>query len=88
MIGLLRLAVGLFVILTVIYVCLVFYFRAGEKRRLEEEWATEQPPLPEHTYVENGLRDYQGSLKRKLLWGVYIIPVGLICGLVYFINFY
>ncbi len=87
MIGLARLAVILLVVLTVIYFCLVFYFRAGEKDRLRAEWARDQPPLPEHTYVENGLRDYQGSLKRKLLWGVYIIPISAICLLIYLVNY-
>lgn len=87
MIGLLRLVVILLVALTVIYWSLVFWFRAGERARLQEEWAREQPPLPEETFVENGMRDYQGSLRRKLLWGVYIVPVSLICGLIYFVNY-
>ena len=87
MFGLLRLVVILLIALTVIYWCLVFWFRAGEKARLEQEWAREQPPLPEETFVENGLREYRGSLRRKLLWGVYVIPITLICGLVYYVNF-
>ncbi|WP_298429698.1 hypothetical protein [uncultured Jannaschia sp.] len=87
MIGLLRLAVMLLIALTVIYWALVFYFRAGERDRLEEEWQRDQPPLPRDTFVENGLRSYQGSLRRKLLWGVYILPIGAICTLIYVVNY-
>ena len=87
MFGLLRLVVVLLVALTVIYWSLVFYLRAGERDRLEAEWERDRPPLPRHTYVEIGLRDYGGSLRRKLLWGVYIVPIALICGLIYVVNY-
>lgn len=87
MIGLMRLVIGLAVVLTVVYWCLVFYLRAVERDRLEAEWEDERPPLPKHTFVENGIREYQGSLRRKLLWGVYIVPIGAICTLIYLINY-
>ena len=63
------------------------YFRAGERDRLEAEWVAKQPPLPQHTYVENGIRDYRRSLRRKLLWGVYIVPIGAILLLIYLVNY-
>lgn len=88
MIGLARLFIGLMIVLTIIYWCLVFYFRAGERDRLEKEWHETQPPLPMERFVENGIEEYKSSLRRKLLWGVYIVPIGLICGLVYLINFH
>ena len=87
MIGLLRLVIGLLVVLTVIYWCLVFYFRAGERDRLEREWRETRPPLPMERYVENGIADYKGSLRRKLLWGVYVVPITLVVGLVWYINY-
>ncbi|CTQ49722.1 hypothetical protein [Jannaschia donghaensis] len=87
MFGLLRLFVVLMVLLTIVYWALVFYLRAGERDRLEAEWEAEQPPLPRERYVEIGIRDYQGSLRRKLLWGVYIVPIGTICALIYFVNY-
>ncbi|MGB3688571.1 MAG: hypothetical protein WBA02_04635 [Jannaschia helgolandensis] len=87
MFGLLRLAVVLLIVLTIVYWALVFYFRAGERDRLEAEWVAKQPPLPQHTYVENGIRDYRRSLRRKLLWGVYIVPIGAILLLIYLVNY-
>lgn len=87
MFGLLRLFAIFLVLLTIIYWSLVFYLRAGERDRLEAEWEAERPPLPRDRYVENGIRDYQGNLRRKLLWGVYIVPIGAICLLIYFVNY-
>ena len=87
MIGLVRLVAILLVILTVIYWCLVFYFRAGERARLEQEWHDTQPPLPMERFVRNGIDDYKESLRRKLLWGVYVVPLGAMCLLIYLVNY-
>lgn len=87
MFGLLRLFAILIVLLTVVYWALVFYFRASERDRLEAEWEAEKPPLPMHTHVDIGIREYQRSLRRKLLWGVYIVPIGTICLLIYYVNY-
>ncbi|SFI97690.1 hypothetical protein [Jannaschia pohangensis] len=87
MLGLLRLVVVLLVVLTVVYWCMVFWFRAGERDRLEAEWETEKPPLPRHTFVDIGMAEYKRSLRRKLLWGVYVVPITLICLLVYLVNY-
>lgn len=34
-------------------------------------------------YIAQGMNDYEYSLKRKLLWLVYILPVGVILVLVW-----
>ncbi|KIT16473.1 hypothetical protein [Jannaschia aquimarina] len=87
MIGLARLALILLVVLTVIYWSLVFYFRAGERERLEKEWHETQPPLPMERFVEIGITEYRQSLRRKLLWGVYVVPITAICTLIYLVNY-
>ncbi|CUH23067.1 hypothetical protein JSE7799_00615 [Jannaschia seosinensis] len=86
MLGLLRLVVLLLILLTTVYWSLVLWFRAGERARLEAEWREEQPPLPMHTHVEIGLRDYVGDLHRKLIWGVYVVPLTAIGLLIYVLN--
>ena len=40
------------------------------------------------TFVEGGLREYDGSLRRKLILGVYIVPLTVISVIIYFTNFY
>ena len=37
--------------------------------------------------MEQGLEDYDGSLRRKLILGVYIIPVILMITIIYLMNF-
>ncbi len=87
MFGLLRLAVMLLIALTVIYACLWFWIRAGKRDRLEHAWERDRPPLPRHTYVDNGLREYGASLRWRLLFGVYIVPIAAICTLIYVVNY-
>lgn len=87
MFGLLRLVVMMAVVLSVVYVCLLFWSRAGEKARLRKVWDEDQPPMPEDAYVREGLRQYEGSLRRKLLLGVYILPISAVVTLIYVTNF-
>jgi hypothetical protein len=62
--------------LTVVFVSLFFYFRAGRVAEAQATWKAEQPPLPEHTYVQIDLGDYiPGLVKRLALW-VYAVPLG------------
>ncbi len=38
-------------------------------------------------FIETGLADYDGSLRRKLIFGVFIVPYAVIAVLVYVMNF-
>lgn len=87
MIGLLRLGIFLLVGLTVLYVLISIYARSLERERLEKEWDAAQGPGDRATHIEKGMVTYAGSLRRKLLWGVYIVPVAVISVLVYVLNF-
>lgn len=61
--------------LTVVFVSLFFYFRAGRVEAAKATWSAQQPPLPEHTYVQNDLGDYiPGLVKRLAIW-VYCVPL-------------
>ena len=87
MIALARLLVIGFVVLTVIYVCLSFYSRAVRRGKLREKWAAGPRRVDEDTFVRRGLERYDNSIRRKLIWGVYIVPVTLIVLIVYLTNF-
>ena len=86
MLGLVRLLVILLVALSVIYWCVFRWFEAGARDRLEAEWARDRPPLPRHTHVDIGLRDYRRALHRKLIWVIYVVPVVAVCITVYALN--
>ncbi len=88
MFALARLAVVGFVVLTIIYFCLSLYSRARRRDKLEAEWDSSDKTGDRDAFIEQGLADYDGSLRRKLIWGVYIIPVTIVIALIYFMNFH
>lgn len=88
MFALARLIIVGFVVLSVIYVSLSLYSRAVRRRKLNREWEDERPTDDRETFVQQGLEDYDGSLRRKLILGVYVVPVCIIALIVYLTNFY
>ncbi len=88
MIALARLVVFGFIILSVIYIALSFYSRNVRRRKLKEWWEEEGRPGELDAYVEAGLKEYDGSLRRKLILGVYVIPVTVVSAIIYFTNFH
>ncbi|MEL7098137.1 MAG: hypothetical protein AAGM84_04840 [Pseudomonadota bacterium] len=87
MIALARLVVVGFVVLSIVYICLSLYSRAVRRRKLAAEWEEEQPPIPRDTFIRVGLEEYDGSLRRKLILGVYVVPTVLIGVIIYLVNF-
>ena len=87
MIGLARLVVFGFVALTVVFVCLSFYSRAVRREKLRARWEAGPRRLDQETFVKRGLERYDGSIRRKLLLGVYVVPVAVVGLIVYLTNF-
>ncbi len=87
MFALARLLVIGFVALTIIYVSLSFYSRSVRRGKLEKEWADEDRVGDGEAFVQEGLKEYDQSLRRKLILGVYIIPVILVITMIYLTNF-
>ncbi len=84
---LVRLLFIAFVLLSIVYLSLSLYSRARARDRLEAEYDAGQFDLPKESYVRAGLKQYDGSLRRKLILGVYIVPMGLVCLIIYLVNF-
>jgi Ca2+/Na+ antiporter len=92
--GLLRAGLMAFVILTVVYLLVSVYSRSVRREKLEKEFdalAAEPPmegtsPADRDAYIEAGLQAYRGSLRRKLIWLVYIIPMAVVISTVYYVN--
>ncbi len=87
MLALGRLIVVGFVVLTVIYVCLSYYSRAVRKDKLRRKWDEDIRQGDREAYIARGLKLYQKSLRRKLLWGVYVVPIVTIAIVIYLVNF-
>jgi len=86
MIALARLVVIGFVVLTIIYVCLSFYSRSIRKGKLREKWDAGPQKVDRETFVQRGLEKYDGSIRRKLILGVYIVPVVVVSVIIYLTN--
>ena len=57
------------------------------RRKLEEQWAEEGRVGDRDAFVREGLEEYDGSLRRKLIVGVYVVPLALIAVIIYLVNF-
>jgi hypothetical protein len=87
MIGLIRLAVFGFIALTVLYFLVVIYSRSVRREKLENEWAAKGALGDRDDFVNEGLKQYERSARRKLIVAVYIVPIVVVGGLIYILNF-
>lgn len=74
------------IVLTIVYVCLWYYARAVRREKLEAQWDADKGPGRRESFVKAELDVYEGPLKRKLIWGVYVIPSCLLALLIYVTN--
>ena len=87
MFALIRLVFIGFVVLTVIYVSLSLYSRAVRKGKLRAKWDNGPQKVDRETFVARGLEKYDGSIRRKLILGVYVVPVLVVAVIIYLTNF-
>ena len=87
MIAFFKLALFGYIALTVIYWLLAIYFRSLERERLEKEYDHGEIAGLRDAHIAQGLADYEGSLRRRLIWLVFIIPTAVVIALVWILNF-
>lgn len=85
--GLIRLFVLVFVIMLVVYFVLSAWSRSVRRTKLGETWDNEIQEGDRAGFIEKGLEDYDGSLRRKLILSVFVIPYVVIGILIYVMNF-
>lgn len=88
MAALARLLVVGFIVCTVMYIVLSLYSRSVRRGKLREWWEEEGRPGDLDAYIEQGLKDYDSSLRRKLILGVYVVPFSIVAAIIYFTNFH
>ncbi len=76
-----------FVVLTIVYVCLSLYSRARRRERLERQWEEDGLEGDKRAFIRAGLQEYDGSLRRKLILGVYVVPVAVVSIIIYIVNY-
>ncbi len=76
----------IFVALSIVFVCLWFYARAARREKLQAQWDRDQGPGRRESFLAAEMASYEERLKRKLIWGVYVIPGSLLAILIYVTN--
>jgi hypothetical protein len=87
MIGILRAAVLGFILLSVVYLLVSVYSRSVRREKLEKKFDAGGIEADRDAYIEAGMKAYNKSLRRRLIWLVYIIPAVAISATVYFVNY-
>lgn len=87
MIAALRLFALLFVVLTLIYLVLSFLLRQTAQREARETWEVLDTRIDWETYLERQMKSYHRAMRRRLIFGVYILPTAFLAAIVYFVNF-
>ena len=85
--ALFRLFLIAFAVLSVIYISVSLYSRAKRRDKLEAEWDEGGHATPRDRFVQDGLKEYDGSLRRRLILGVYIVPLCLVALIIYLVNY-
>ena len=66
------------------------HVRLLRREALEKDWDTApqaEGPAARDRFIEAGMADYEHSLRRKLLWGVLVLPAVVIGLLIYLVNY-
>jgi hypothetical protein len=90
-IGLIRAAVLGFIALSVVFVMVSIYSRSVRREWLEKEWDGDPAREGESTaareaFIQAGMVQYQGGLRRKLILLIYILPTLAFGVIVYIVN--
>jgi len=85
--ALIRLGFVAFLIMLLVYFVLSWWSRSVRREKLEQEWDESIQSGDRGAFVEQGLADYDGSLRRKLILGVFVVPYLVMAVLIYVVNF-
>lgn len=85
--GMIRLGAFGFLFLAVVYFLVSIYSRSVRREKLENKWDSEVKTGDRDAYISEGMKDYEGSLRKKLIWLIFMVPVIVVVALVYFNNF-
>ena len=82
-----RLAFFAFLVMLLVYFVLSAWSRSVRRGKLAEEWDEEIQSGDRTAFIEEGLEQYDRSLRRKLILGVFVIPYLVIGILLYVMNY-
>jgi len=75
MIGWVRNFIIIFIVLTVIYVALSLVSRFKHEIKLAAEYDEQERTVTKEQFISEGMIKYKSSLRSKLLFGIYFVPL-------------
>jgi len=84
--GLGRMLLLMLAVLTVVYVSLFFYWRAGIRMRLEEDWVMEGRPGNRDDWIDERVAPVARRIRTWLVFLVYVLPLAALSVYVYVTN--
>lgn len=84
--GLGRMLLLMLVLLSVVYFSLFFYWRAGVKMRLEEDWVMEGRPGDRDAWIDDRLAPVARRIRTWLIFLVYVLPLAGLSIYIYLTN--
>lgn len=85
-IGLGRMLLLMLVLLTVVYLSLFFYWRAGAKMRLEEEWVMAGRPDDRDDWIDARIAPIARRIRLWLVILVYLLPIAALSLYIFLTN--
>ncbi|WP_417726513.1 hypothetical protein [Roseovarius sp.] len=87
MLALMRLLIFGLIALTLLYLAISRYSRSVRRQKMARDWEEAGRPGDRNTYIETGMVQYERSLRKRLIWLVYIVPVTTVVVIIYVTNF-
>ena len=87
MLAFFKLALFGYLALAVIYWLMSIYARSVERERLEKAYDQGDVAGSRDAYIAEGMAAYDHSLRRRLIWLVFVIPTVVVVALVWILNF-
>ena len=84
--GFFRVLFVFFLVLVAIHLALRLWLRLRERRRLAEEWEAGPGQGDREAFMAQGMADYDGSLRKRLLWLTIVLPMAGLILLLYVLN--
>lgn len=85
--GWIRLAVVMFLVMTVVYWLGSVYSKSVRREKLEKRFDAGDVEGDRDAYIDVGMAKYRQGLRRRLIVLVYIIPVITTAVTIYFVNY-
>ena len=89
--AIIRLLVFAFIGLSVVYLLVSLYSRSVRREKLEKAWDTDPAregaaKADRDAYIATGMQAYEGGLRKRLIWLVYVLPAVAMAMIIYFVN--